>query len=81
VNALERDLGAMQCLVRERGLMVLAMNTRDAVASEWIVAVKLKTCCKRILDNQLNLIASNNAREIALGAFGLQALPQQQAEY
>jgi hypothetical protein len=39
--------------------MVLAMNTRDADGSKWIVAVKLKACCKRILDNKLNLIASN----------------------
>jgi hypothetical protein len=59
VNALEKDLGAMQCLVRERGSMMLAMNTRDADASKWIVAVKLKACCKRILDNKLHLIASN----------------------
>jgi hypothetical protein len=59
VNALERDPGVMQCLVRERGSMMLAMNTWDADASKWIVAVKLKACCQRILDNKLNLIASN----------------------
>ena len=39
--------------------MVLAMNTRDANASNWVVTVKLETSSKLILDHKLNLIASN----------------------
>jgi hypothetical protein len=59
VNVLKRNSGAMWRLVGKRGLMMLAMDTRDADASKWIVAVELKTCSKCILDHKLNLIASN----------------------
>jgi hypothetical protein len=51
VNALKWNSRAMQRLVRKRGLMMLAMDTRDADASKWIVAVELKTCSKCVLDN------------------------------
>jgi hypothetical protein len=51
VNVLKWNSRVMQRLVGKRGLMMLAMDARNADASEWIVAVELKTCSKCILDN------------------------------